>query len=53
MSFENQLGSVVARLAQAEKRVETIELDLAIEKKNLEQMRDEIKLIQSELRPKP
>jgi septal ring factor EnvC (AmiA/AmiB activator) len=52
MSFENQLGSVAARLRQIESQIVAMEHDLAIEKDKLTQALADLKVIQSELRPK-
>jgi hypothetical protein len=52
MSFENQLGSVVARVRAIEASIVAIEDDLAIEKAKLTQALADLKIIQEDLRPK-
>jgi septal ring factor EnvC (AmiA/AmiB activator) len=52
MSFENQLGSVIARLRTIEAQITAIEMDLAVEKAKLAVAANDIKIIQDELRPK-
>jgi hypothetical protein len=52
VSFENQLGSVVARIRQIEAVIVAIEHDLSIEKDKLTRAIADLKIIQDELRPK-
>jgi hypothetical protein len=50
MTFENQLGSVMSRLRTCEAQVQAIEDDLTIEKANLKELANELKMIREQLR---
>lgn len=52
MSLENQLGSIAARVRQLQSTLQAIEDDLAVEKTKLQQVLDDLKSLNDQLRPK-